>query len=76
MKLSFNFLKRIHPFYYIIVVIFLILIFVSNYTSSYVPYNKNTLARYEGYENHEESKENKKEEHKKESFGDDEEEDI
>ena len=67
MKFSLHFLKRIHPFYYIIGVLFLILIFVSNYASSYIPYHKsNTLASYEGYENEEE---------KKESFRDEEEDD-
>ena len=53
MKLSLNTLKRIHPLYYIIIGLFLIVLLMSNYAGSYVPYTKMNLFSkeypYEGF---------------------------
>ena len=53
MKFSFNSLKKIQPLYWIIFGLFIVLVFMSNYSGSYVPYKKLDLfsneSPYEGF---------------------------
>jgi hypothetical protein len=53
MKFSLSALKKIHPLYYVIIGLFIIVLYMSNYAGSYVPYQKMNLFSkeypYEGF---------------------------